>query len=64
MLIISERPRAKIVHRASRIRSDGAVSALCFARPRPINLNVASWTNRDEAVTCKKCIARAREAAT
>lgn len=36
---------------------DSGVSALCFKRPRAINLRVASWSNRVEAVTCKKCLA-------
>ena len=47
---------SKKVHRAAGMRSDGAVSALCFKRRRPINLDVASWTNRDDAVTCLKCM--------
>jgi hypothetical protein len=48
-------PNPKIYHRAKSIREDGAVSALCFKQERPINLRIASWTNRDEAVTCPKC---------
>lgn len=39
------------------IREDGAVSALCFKRPRKIDLTRSSWTIRDEAVTCSKCLA-------
>jgi len=50
-------PNEKIVHRAKGIREDGAVSALCFSRPRPIDLRRTTWTNRDEAVTCRKCLA-------
>ncbi len=46
----------KIIHFIGKIRSDGAVSALCFDKPRKINLNSALWTNRKEAVTCPKCI--------
>ena len=34
----------------------GSASALCFKRPRAINLSVALWTFRWEAVTCKKCL--------
>ena len=34
----------------------GAVSALCFKKPRAIDLKIASWTIRDEAVTCKQCL--------
>ena len=45
----------KVVHMAHQIRGDGAVKALCFRGNRPINLRLASWTNRAEAVTCKKC---------
>lgn len=45
----------KPVHRAKGIREDGAVSALCSPR-RTINLKAATWTNRDVAVTCKKCL--------
>ncbi|KKL62866.1 hypothetical protein LCGC14_2180880, partial [marine sediment metagenome] len=33
----------------------GGVSALCFSKPRAINLNVARWTILPEHVTCKKC---------
>ena len=52
--------RRKIVHKASMIREDGETSALCFDPPRAINMRVATWTNRNEAVTCKKCIAAIR----
>lgn len=48
--------KPKVIHRARKIREDGAVSAACFATPRPINLQVATWTIRDDAVTCRKCI--------
>jgi hypothetical protein len=37
-------------------RTDGAVSALCFKRPRPINLEEALWTTDWSAVTCKNCL--------
>jgi len=55
--------RPKVYHRGHLVNSDGGVSALCFKSPRPINLAVAMWTNRDDAVTCPKCKAmlRARE---
>lgn len=46
---------AKLYHRASLINGHGHVSALCFKEPRAIVLSRASWTMRDEAVTCKKC---------
>ena len=47
---------AKLIHRGALIDGNGNVSALCFQRPRKIDLARASWTNRDYAVTCKKCI--------
>lgn len=50
--------KLKKVHYADKIRSDGAVKALCYKINVPINLKTASWTNRKEAVTCKKCIAK------
>lgn len=43
-------------HWAAKISGNGDVSALCFVRPRAINLRLASWTNRKEAVTCSKCL--------
>lgn len=43
------------IHRASKIRDDGRVSALCFKRPRAIDLQVASWTINGPLVTCEKC---------
>jgi hypothetical protein len=46
----------KPIHRGVGINTAGNVTALCFARPRAISLRLASWTNRDEAVTCKKCL--------
>lgn len=46
----------KTYHMAHEIKDGGAVSALCFKKPRPINLKVACWTIRPEAVTCKKCL--------
>lgn len=45
-----------IRHFAHLIRPDGGISALCFLRPRAINLKKASWTNRSSAVTCGKCL--------
>lgn len=46
------------VHKAKLVRSDGRVSALCFRRPRPIDLSRASWTLRWSAVTCPACLAK------
>jgi hypothetical protein len=48
-------PRPKPVHYANLLREDGAASALCFAKPHPIDLRRASWTNRRGAATCRKC---------
>ena len=55
----------KIIHRAGLSHLlTGQVSARCFKKPRPINMDIASWTIRDEAVTCKKCLALIKHAAT
>lgn len=54
---------AKVMHKADRVSISGKVSALCFKKPRAINLKLASWTNRDEAVTCKACKERLSEPA-
>ena len=48
-------PNPKIYHFACAINDNGDVSALCFLRPRAINLKVALWTNRVGAVTCPRC---------
>lgn len=50
-------PRRRIYHRAAKTRADGAVSALCFNPPRAIDMKRSTWTLRDEAVTCLKCLA-------
>lgn len=47
--------RSKVVHMACKVTHSGAVSALCFSKPRAIDLSKATWTTRDEAVTCPKC---------
>jgi hypothetical protein len=46
----------KPYHFADKIRSDGAVSPLCAARPRALNLRRERWTLLKSAVTCKRCI--------
>lgn len=53
--MISAYKHGRIYHKARFIRGDGAISALCFKTQRPINLRLASWTNRPEAVTCYRC---------
>ena len=52
----NRKPRAKTIHRGKHVDRDGNVSALCFVRKRPINLRKATWTLRDDAVTCKRCL--------
>lgn len=44
------------LHFAKFVRADGAVSALCFTKPRAIDLRRASWTLRRHATTCPACI--------
>lgn len=46
----------KKYHKASKVNQHGGVSALCIVKTRSIDLCKASWTIRDEAVTCKKCL--------
>lgn len=60
----SHRPRT--YHRAKFIGPHGQVSALCFEIPHAIDLTKRqTWTLRDEAVTCTRCLAviKARSAA-
>ncbi len=53
----------KVYHMAALIDRNGNVSPLCAAKPKPINLKKATWTNRREAVTCPRCRKRLGEAA-
>ncbi len=46
----------KLYHKAHLYGAAGGVSALCFKIPRAIDLSRALWTNRNEAVTCPKCL--------
>jgi hypothetical protein len=46
----------KKYHKAALFAPDGSVSALCFRRPRAIDLRRALWTTDDTAVTCVKCL--------
>jgi hypothetical protein len=46
------------VHLAKLILPEGDISPLCASKPRKLNLSVELWTNRAEAVTCKKCLAK------
>ena len=46
----------KVYHFAAAIAENGDVSALCYVKPKRINLERGqSWTNRPQAVTCPQC---------
>ncbi len=47
---------ATTYHKAVLINGRGGVSALCFKRPRAIDLKKALWTIVDDSVTCPKCL--------
>ncbi len=53
---------ARLVHFAAAVREDGGVLPMCRVlsllnfSARPINMRVATWTNRREAVSCKACL--------
>ena len=55
-------PKSRPVHRAAKINGDGNVSPLCAKTPRAINLRMATWTLRDDAVTCPRCAALIKSA--
>jgi hypothetical protein len=55
--------RPKVYHRGVLVNEYGRVSALCFVRPQPIDLGRASWTMRDDGVTCPKCKLKIRKQA-
>ena len=48
-------PPTRMYHRGAQVDPKGRVSALCFAKPRPIDMRRASWTLADAFVTCPKC---------
>ena len=50
--LFKERP----IHRARHIREDGSVSPLCAKTPRALDLRSSTWTYRDDAVTCPRCL--------
>jgi hypothetical protein len=54
MSIMEVLPR-KTIHMAHMVSENGEVSALCYAKLRPIDLKTSTWTNRPEAVTCTQC---------
>lgn len=51
----------KVYHRARFVNSRGGVSPLCAKTPKALNLKRELWTNRDEAVTCPKCLLLIKE---
>ncbi len=53
----------KNVHMAEIFNEAGGASALCFRRPRSINMEIAAWTISANAVTCKKCLRLLRQQA-
>ena len=52
--VVTLRP-TRIYHRGTKVNRNGKVTALCFARPRAIDMTRATWTISDDAVTCPKC---------
>jgi hypothetical protein len=50
-----QQPSKRVFHLARMIDGRGEVSALCFSRPRAINLRRASWVLSPNRVTCPKC---------
>ena len=46
----------KVYHLADLVNKNGGVSALCYKKPRAINLSQALWTINKDLVTCKKCL--------
>lgn len=46
----------KPYHLATLINQRGGVSALCYAKPKAIDLKRACWTTDETAVTCRKCL--------
>jgi len=51
-------PAPKPIHRAKLISQAGNISPFCAETPRKLNLAKESWTNRDDAVTCRKCLSK------
>jgi hypothetical protein len=48
-------PPTRVRHRGDKIDRRGRVSALCFPKPRAIDMKRATWVMSDDAVTCPKC---------
>lgn len=52
----------KVYHFAAKFNAEGGVSALCYQRPRRINLAKGqSWTITPRFVTCPRCRRALRE---
>lgn len=56
-LVCPPLPSIRMRHKGDKINSKGGVSALCFDRPRAINMKKATWVMGDDGVTCPKCLA-------
>ena len=53
---ISKPPKVKIVHKVAAIDREGQSSALCYSRPRAVDLSREGVTlYQDDAVTCQAC---------
>lgn len=50
-------PPTRMRHRGDKINAKGGVSALCFPKPRSIDMKRSTWVMSDDATTCQKCIA-------
>jgi hypothetical protein len=48
-------PPTRMRHRGDKINAQGRVSALCFPKPRAIDMKRATWVMSDDATTCPKC---------
>ena len=46
---------SRMRHRGDKINAQGSVSALCFPKPRAIDMKRDTWVMNDDAVTCPKC---------
>lgn len=57
-------PRVRKYHYATFVRKGGAISALCFTRPRAIDMRKATWTISAAAVNCQRCLKKMAETVT
>jgi hypothetical protein len=53
--VTKRNPFEKTYHMAAKVNDKGDVSALCYTKPRAIDLRKQSWTVRPDAVTCPRC---------